>query len=291
LRKSFPAAEVAAAAGAEPVRWDEVASGGYGINKGHWRVELDDGRHAFAKVALDDDAADWIRDELRVYRHVRAPFMARLLGSHDGDETLLLLEDLGGAHWPPPWREGDVDAVRATLADVAAAEPPADLRALESVRRRLNGWIDVAEDPEPLLSTGLCSPAWLERALPVLVETGETCDLRGDSLLHLDVRSDNLCFDGERVVLVDWNLAAVGNSLLDTVAWLPSLRLEGGPPPWEILPETGGLSALVAGFFASRARLPPPPTAPRVRAFQRAQAEIALPWAARELGLPPILAP
>jgi hypothetical protein len=47
----------------------------------------------------------------------------------------------------------------------------------------------------------------------------------------------------------------------------------------------GGLAAVLAGFFASRAGLPPPPTAPGVRAFQFAQARVAIPWALRELGL------
>jgi len=290
LRKSFPAAEVALAAGVEAVRWEAVESGGYGTNKGHWRVELADGRSAFAKVALDDDAARSLRDERRVYDAVRAPFMAKVLGWHDDGVMLLLLEDLGGARWPPPWSDGDVVAVLATLREVAGTRAPDGLPTLEGQRPRWNGWIDVAENPEPLLSTGLCSRAWLERALPVLLEAGNTCDLGGDSLVHLDVRSDNLCFDGDRVVFVDWNLACAGNPVLDVAFWLPSLRLECGPEPWELLPETGGLVALVAGYFASRAGLPTPPTAPRVRPFQRAQAEVALPWAARELGLPPILA-
>jgi hypothetical protein len=291
LPRSFPAAEVAAAAGAEAVRWEEVRGGGWGTNKGHWRVELADGRTAFAKVALDADAAEWLRDELRVYENLRAPFLPELLGRHDGDATLLLLEDLGGARWPPPWRDGDVDAVLATLDVVGATRAPDALPALERERRRWNGWIDVAEDPEPLLSTRLCSRDWLRSALPVLVEAGETCDLGGDSLVHLDVRSHNLCFAGARVVLVDWNLACAGNAVLDVAFWLPSLTLEGGPRPWELLDDTGGLVALVAGYFASRAGLPIPPTAPRVREFHRAQAEVALPWAPRELGLPPILEP
>ena len=78
-----------------------------------------------------------------------------------------------------------------------------------------------------------------------------------------------------------------GHTEGDIVAWLPSLKLEGGPDPWELVPDSQGFAALLAGFFASRAGLPPPPTAPRVREFQRRQAEVALPWAARELGLPP----
>jgi len=69
--------------------------------------------------------------------------------------------------------------------------------------------------------------------------------------------------------------------------WNPDVRqtldfYEG----WELVPDTQGLAALVAGYFAGHAGLPPPATAPRVREFQLRQAEVALPWAARELGLP-----
>jgi thiamine kinase-like enzyme len=53
-------------------------------------------------------------------------------------------------------------------------------------------------------------------------------------LLHFDVRSDNVCFAGDRAVLVDWNWAAIGNPVMDVAARLPSLHAEGGPPPEEI---------------------------------------------------------
>jgi hypothetical protein len=285
LPKSFPRAEVAAALGAAPVRWQHVAGGGYAENTADWRVELEDGRRVFVKRARDDLAAGWLRDEHRVYAAVSAPFLPQLVGWRDGKRPLLVLEDLGDAHWPPPWRDGDVDAVLATLEAVAATPPPAGLPELEALREDLNGWELVAEDPEPFLSTGLCSREWLEDALPVLREAGATCDLSGGELVHLDVRSDNVCFRDGRVLLVDWNFACAGNALIDVVGWLPSLRLEGGPEPWEIVADSGGLAALLAGYFASHAGLPAPPTAPRVRPFQLAQAQVALPWAARELGL------
>jgi len=51
------------------------------------------------------------------------------------------------------------------------------------------------------------------------------------------------------------------------------------------VPDSRGLAPLIAGFFAARAGLPPPLTAPKVREIQRRQLEVALPWAARELGL------
>src|SRR5215204_1997175 len=80
-------------------------------------------------------------------------------------------------------------------------------------------------------------------------------------------------------------LRASRNPDLDLAGWAASLHLEGGPPPHELLPGAGGLAAVLAGFFASRAGLPPPPTAPGVRAFQLAQGRVAIPWALRELGL------
>ena len=287
MQKSFPAAELEAAAGAAPAEVRPVESRGYATNSAHWRIELADGRRVFVKVALDENAKEWFRGEHLVYSAVSAPFIPELLAWHDGDVTLLAITDLSDAHWPPPWRPGDLDAVLAALDDLHATPAPDGLPPVAAERDWLNGWELVAEDREPLLSTGLCSRAWLEEALPSLLETGRTCPIEGDAFLHLDVRSDNLCLRDGQAVLVDWNLAHVGNPLLDIVAWLPSLKLEGGPDPWELVLDSEGLSALVAGFFANRAGLPPPETAPTVREFQRAQAEVALPWAAREVRLTP----
>ena len=287
MPKSFPEAELEAAAGAAPVERRRVRSSGYGTNSAHWCVDLADGRRVFVKVALDDAAAEWLRHEHRVYSAVEAPFIAQLLGWHDGEQTLLAIADLSDAHWPPPWTPGQIDAVRAALDELHATPPPPDLPPIAAERESLNGWELVAEDPEPLLSTGLCSPPWLEAALPGLLETGRSCVLEGEAFLHHDVRSDNLCLQDGRAVLVDWNFAHVGNPLLDIVGWLPSLKLEGGPDPWELVPDSQGFAALLGGYFAYHAGLPPPATAPRVREFQRRQAESTLPWAARELGLPP----
>ena len=198
---------------------------------------------------------------------------------------MLVLEDLGDAHWPPPWSPHQVSLVVEALEAVHAMTPPAGLPALESLRDDLDGWPVVAARPEPFLSTGICSREWLAEALPRLTQASADCDLGGDALLHMDVRSDNLCIRGDRAVLVDWNHACVGNPLLDSVAWAPSLRTEGGPEPWALVADSNGQAALIAGYFAARVGLPAPPTAPAVREVQRRQLEVALPWAARELGL------
>jgi phosphotransferase family enzyme len=286
LRKSFPATELAEALGSAPARWGDVIGCGYGSNTRRWRVALEDGRAVFVKMALDELAAGWLRDEHLVYSEVEASYLPELVGWHDSEQrTLLVIEDLSAAHWPPPWSQPQIDSARRTLEMVHGTAPPAGLPRLEELREWLNGWELVAADPEPLLSSGLCTAEWLEVALPSLRAASAECLLDGDAFLHFDFRSDNLCFSDGRVVLVDWNLACVGNPDIDLVAWLPSLRLEGGPEPWEVVPDSGGLAALICGFFASRAGLPVPDTAPRVREFQRGQAEVALPWVARELGL------
>ena len=62
-----------------------------------------------------------------------------------------------------------------------------------------------------------------------------------------------------------------------------SVAVEGGPPPWELLPGAGELAAFVAGVWAAVVGLPPPRTAPHVRALQRAQLAVALDWVDREL--------
>jgi aminoglycoside phosphotransferase (APT) family kinase protein len=264
-----------------------VRSSGYSVAF-HAIAQLSNGRTAFVKAATEPVTAGFIRDEQRVYRALTGPFMPELLALDEDDPPLLVLEDLRGAHWPPPWEPGMTDAVRATLASVAATPPPPTLAPVGRLHDTLvMGWAEVEADPSPFLSLGVCSAGWLEQALPVLRSASETAPIEGDAVLHLDVRSDNLCIAERGAVLVDWNHACVGNPDLDVACWLPSLRLEGGPEPDEILPRAAGLAALLAGFFGCRAGLPAPETAPQVRGFQLAQLRVALPWAARELGLPP----
>ena len=265
-----------------------VKGGGYAVS---YRAvaELADGRSVFVKAGAEEVTSAFLRDEQRVYAAVRGPFMPELIGMDEAEPPVLVLEDLSGARWPPPWDDGAVRAVRATLDAVAATPPPAWLPPItEMSEQLLGGWAEIERNPEPFLSLGICSAAWLDASLSVLRAAAESAPLAGDALLHVDVRSDNICLTERGAVLVDWNWAHVGNPSVDVASWLPSLADEGGPRPEDVLPGEGKLAAAVAGFFAARAGLPPPPTAPYVRAVQLSQLRAALPWAARELGLPPV---
>jgi hypothetical protein len=93
-------------------------------------------------------------------------------------------------------------------------------------------------------------------------------------------------------VFVDWPHAAVGTPVFDLVAWAPSVVLEGGPQPEELLAAHGPsrsadpevvsvLLAAISGFFVSHSLRPPPPGLPTLRPFQAAQGEVALAWLRR----------
>jgi hypothetical protein len=279
--------EIERIVGARVTGLEHVDGRGY-THAGRHRAFLDDGRTVFVKSAVDELSGGWLRTEIAVYTALRGSFLPVFHGwaKHDG-LPLIVLEDLGDAHWPPPWRDGDVDAVRAALREIAASDPPAGL---ERVPREdlAPKWREVELDPEPFLSTGMVSRAWLDDNLVVLRDAAEAAPYDGDDLLHLDVRSDNIALREGRAVLVDWNWACVGNATLDLVAWAPSLRNEGGPAPDEFVsgPGVGQFAAALAGFWASVAGLPPPPTAaPRLRDHQRRALGIVLPWACRLLGI------
>jgi hypothetical protein len=257
--------------GNEAETWARVMRKGYSSNE-HWTATFADGTNAFLKLAHIDPSPQWLRAEAAILATVQGRSVPRFIAFEDGRDPLLVLEDLMPARWPPPWLEGDVEAVLAALAEISQAH--ADVPLLEE--EDWNGWRAIAADPEPFLSTGLRDAVWLERMLPILVAATDSAPLAGDSLLHCDVRSDNLCLKDGRVVLVDWNHARIGNPRFDVAFWLPSLVLERGPRPQRF--GVDELAPVVAGFFAARAGLPRPAGAPRVREFQRAQAVVALDW-------------
>jgi hypothetical protein len=281
--------------GSAPHSWRRV-EGGYTPAE-RWQVRFADGSHAFAKIGVTPLTASCLRDEQRTYRQLSAPFMPRVLGfDADSERPLLLIEDLSDARWPPPWQAGDIELLVRTMREVAATRPlPDDLPSLAdefgltgSDQRANTGWGAVARDSRAFLGLGLCSAEWLTRALPRLLEAQAEAVVEGEDLVHNDVRSDNLCFSKERgLLLIDWNLAGRGNGVFDLAFAAPSLRLEGGPFPEELVDDDGPLAAVVSGFFAQRAGLPDIPDAPRVRWIQLEQLRVALPWVARALGLAP----
>ena len=275
---------IARAVGANPVGY-EPRPGGYSTAD-RYRVTLDDGRTVFVKSAADQNLADWIRREHEVYEALDGSgFMPRLVGfDDDGGRPVLVLDDLSDAEWSWEWTPSRVDAVLHALDELAAAVPPPNTGDAQDMFPELWGqWELVANDPASFLSTGLRDVEWLDRSLPAILDAVTRAPIAGADVCHLDVRSDNMCFVGERAVLVDWNWTSLANTVVDRAAWLPSLFVEGGPPPWEVLDGAGEIAAMIAGVWAAVVGTPPPPTAPNVRALQERQLAVTLDWIDRAL--------
>jgi hypothetical protein len=271
------------ALGSRPVRYEQ-RPGGYSTAD-RFAVTLADGRSVFVKSSGAENLAGWLRREHEVYAGLSGSFLPQLLGwDDDGVRPVLAIEDLSSADWTPRWDDERVAAVLAALAELAEAMPPPGTPPVrESFVELFDRWRIVEADPGPFLSVGLRDATWLDRALPVILAAVDSAPVDGDRVCHLDVRSDNLCFREGRAVLVDWNWTSLANPETDVAAWLPSLRVEGGPPPWEVLSGAGALAAWVAGVWAAVVGLPPPAPAPNVRDLQRRQLAVALDWIDREL--------
>jgi hypothetical protein len=268
----------------KPVEWRHVDRG-YTVAE-RWVAKLENGTSIFIKKATDEDTTGWLRAEHRAYESLNGNFLPHVIGWDGAPDPILILEDLSGGFWPPPWSTSRVESVLQLLERLANTKSPGHLPSLAADPTVFMGWHGVAKDRSGFLELGLVSGRWLDHALPVLMKAEAAVQLAGDALVHGDVRSDNICFLANRTVLVDWNGASRGNPKFDLIAWLPSLHAEGGPAPWAITISERELITAVAGYFAYRAWRPPLKQGAAVRQLQLAQLRSALPWAAMALALP-----
>ena len=101
--------EIECIVGARVVGLEHVEGRGY-THAGRHRARLDDGRSVFVKSAVDELSAGWLRTEIAVYTTLSGDFLPVFHGWGEREGLpLIVLEDLGDAHWPPPWRDGDID--------------------------------------------------------------------------------------------------------------------------------------------------------------------------------------
>jgi hypothetical protein len=261
------------------------------------RVVLDDGRRAFVKAVGPEpnpDSPTFHRQELRVMSALPPESPApRLIGGVDQGEggwVALALEDLDARHPAEPWRPDELDrVVRGAHALVEALTPsPLETPQVGPTLESINGW-HLVDEPEKL-------DGWSRRHLAELVELeAGVIDIAGETLLHSDIRADNLLLTDVDVYFVDWPHAQVGPPWVDAVAFAPSVTMQGGPDPETLFARWPGAAeadpdevtavvASVAGFFTYRALLPPPPGLPTLREFQAAQGAVARRWLAERTG-------
>jgi aminoglycoside phosphotransferase (APT) family kinase protein len=229
-------------------------------------------------------------DPLIAAGRVPAPRLRGTLDEHPW--TALVLDDIDGRHPRLPWQADDLARVLAAIDLLADALTPAPIdaaRLAEQFGADFTGWRQLAEapsgrgEPDPWVRANIGRLVELELAWPA--------HAAGDTLLHADIRADNLLLTGDRVIVVDWPHACRGAAFADLVFLAPSIAMQGGPEPSELIAMTStgraasreGLISTVcaiAGYLTERSLRPPPPGIPTVRAFQAALGEIARQWLA-----------
>jgi aminoglycoside phosphotransferase (APT) family kinase protein len=286
----------------------EVASQPGGFSPGvAVRLRLAGGRRVFLKAVGPEpnpDSPAMHRSEARVAAALpRAAPAARLLWSLDRHGWVALaFEDVDGAHPAQPWRPGELRRVLDMVAAMGAAltpAPPGIPPIAERLRDAFGGWRRLAAAAAAGDDDLAGLDPWAARHLDRLaeLEAGWPAAAAGPTLLHGDLRADNLLLTPTRVVAVDWPHASVGAAFVDLLLLLPSVTMQGGPDPEPVFadhPAAAGADpeavtatlAAWAGFLVGGARLPPPPGLPTLRAFQHGQGVVALDWLRRRTGWP-----
>ncbi len=258
-------------------------------------------RSVFVKAVgaeLNPDSPSMHRREAVISAALPAsPRFPRLLATYDdGHWVALAFEAVEGRPPQHPWGAAELAAVASALSALHEDLTPSPVPSLQSLavyaRRLFGGWSALAAAGAP---RGL--DPWAAGNLDRLAELesgwAEAC--AGSTLVHGDVRADNVLVAGSDVVFVDWPHGSVGNPAFDVVGWAPSVVLEGGPPPEDLLSLYGPLRraepdavtvllAAISGFFVSHSLEPAPPGLPTLRDFQAAQGGVALAWLRRRTG-------
>ena len=171
------------------------------------RLELEDGRRVFAKAVGPEpnpDSPDFHRREVAIAAALPPETPApRFFFSveHDG-WIALVFEDMDGHEPQLPWRADELARVLDALTDLAEALTPPPLEAPsaeEAYDELLHGWRTLAAGG----AAGL--DPWAAERLDELADLearwGEAA--AGGTLVHGDIRADNILLTAERVVFVD----------------------------------------------------------------------------------------
>lgn len=260
------------------------------------RCTLRDGRRAFVKAVSPDQnphACRIHRREAEVAAQLPSDLpVPRLLHVvDDGHWVALVFEEVEGVQPVEPWTHDQLAVVLPALQRFAERTTPTPAPGLQTVEARygaaFQGWRRLAAGDADPSSYGPDVVAAVDR-LAVLEEPWAAA-ASGDTLLHTDLRADNLLITptGD-VVLVDWPWACTGAAFVDLAMLLPSVGL-GGPDPASVIeahhlfadvdPDAlVAVLAALAGFFVRHSLDPAPAGLPTIRSFQRAQAQVALGW-------------
>lgn len=250
-----------------------------------------DGSRHFVKAAsvkAQRMFADSYREEGRKLAALPASVPApRLRWMLDDDWVVLGIEHVEAVTPRRPWRRSDLDATLDSLEVVADELTPAPLE-LDTFASEfasfLDGWTHLR---------AVRDLPHLDEAEALARRYAEVCS--GDTLVHTDVRADNVLVDAAgKAWLVDWNWPVVGAAWLDSLFTLIGPRGDGIDVDAvissrrllrDVPPESIDIAlALVVGYFLSACDQPVPATSPHIRDHQRWQGEVCWNWLAQRRG-------
>lgn len=213
-----------------------------------------------------------------------------------GAWTALLFEDVAGRMPTVPWRKDDLTRTVEALTALTERATPTPIPALPvwgGTLAQWEGWNSLLAGGDPLPDV----PSWARRNAHNLAaaETDFPAAAAGNTLLHSDLRSDNILITRDQVVFVDWAWAARGQDWIDPMIFALCAAVQGHPDPETVfLTHPSGRSAeptavdsvlaALAGRFVVAARQPAVWNTAPIRAFQRAEAETAIRWLRRRTG-------
>jgi len=255
------------------------------------RVRTGDGRRCFVKAVSElanPETPGMHRREAEVVAALpREAAVPRLLWSYDEDGWVALgFDDIEGRMPAQPWRQDELRLVVEgldRLHEVLTPSPIASASAADGFATLIKGWEELRDSKAALDN-------WSSRNIERLIdlEAKTPAAVAGRTLLNFDVRADNILIAGDQVYFVDWPWARIGAPFVEWLTLAPSVYMQGGPKPEEVLRmasldavDDGAINAVVAsltGYFIAHSHRPPPPGIPTVRAFQAAQGAIALEW-------------
>ncbi|MGC5346956.1 phosphotransferase [Streptomyces sp. AM 4-1-1] len=255
-------------------------------------LTLANGRRYFVKAAPTDDpltAANLHEGTVLAALPPGAPAPEVVGVHHDADWTAVVMAHLDGPHPGLSPASSDPGQIWALLDKLTSTPAPAPYTAAvsttPSTSAALHGWDKLAAEPPVDLSAAARDllPHLLEReaAWPALAH--------GDRIVHGDLRADNMVRDHHLgVTFVDWAHATTGPACIDAASLAPQLVLAGHEPAdiAHLLHEhpataehpdtTTAFLAALTGYWHRNARLPAPPGAPGLRAYQRRAAAAGL---------------
>jgi hypothetical protein len=265
-----------------PVTESESRPGGWSPGSADL-VTTADGIRAFVKTAdarVNDRTVTLHRREAEVLRLLDGGTAPRVLGVVDAPPWFGLVVEAIDARHPDPLSAADTAAVLDAVAALPDAPADSGFAGIEDeLAREALGWRRLMED-------GVEVDADLDGLASLAARLPEA--LRGESVVHLDLRLDNALIDtAGRGRLVDWPSAVTGARWIDAVTYLLDVRHLGGSaeaglrhPVLRDVPadDVDTLLSVLGAYFLDAARAPEPAGLPGIRAYQRAQGATALAW-------------